>query len=164
MKRAVIAALLSVLISGCGPKALSPEQIQQVADLKSELVSTDAEIENAAKQQDMLSGGLIKSLVMARLEILKTNKALIQQRINAIESGAKVEVVTNQTSPDLKLAEKLTAELATLTREISTAKQEAAQYDGGLVGSIKKATIATKSKVWRCCSKNCCRRNMAWPS
>ena len=69
-------------------------------------MSTDAEIENAAKQQDMLSGGLIKSLVMARLEILKTNKALIQQRINAIESGAKVEVVTNQTSPDLKLAEK----------------------------------------------------------
>lgn len=138
MKRAVIAALLSVLISGCGPKALSPEQIQQVADLKSELMSTDAEIENAAKQQDMLSGGLIKSLVMARLEILKTNKALIQQRINAIESGAKVEVVTNQTSPDLKLAEKVTAELATLTREISTAKQEAAQYDGGLVGSIKR--------------------------
>jgi hypothetical protein len=146
MKRAVIAALLSVLISGCGPKALSPEQIQQVADLKLELVSTDAEIENAAKQQDMLSGGLIKSLVMARLEILKTNKALIQQRINAIESGAKVEVVTNQTSPDLKLAEKLTAELATLTREISTAKQEAAQYDGGLVGSIKKATIATQEQ------------------
>ncbi|MEX5714009.1 hypothetical protein IC615_00010 [Serratia ureilytica] len=41
---------------------MSPEQIQQVDDLKSELVSTDAEIENAAKQQDTLNGSLIKSL------------------------------------------------------------------------------------------------------
>ncbi|MEX5714008.1 hypothetical protein IC615_00005 [Serratia ureilytica] len=55
---------------------------------------------------------------------------------------------------DLKLAEKLTAELAMLTQEISTAKQEAAQLMVVWWGVDKKGNDShSKSKVWRCCSK-----------
>lgn len=146
MKKVVIATLLSILISGCGQKELSPEQVKQITSLKTELTTTDNDIENAAKQDEMLSGGLIKSLVKARLEILKTNKALIQQRINAIESGTKIEVVTSGVNPDPKLAGELASELESISHEISAAKKDAEQYNGGLIGSIKMATIATQEQ------------------
>ncbi|MGO4743097.1 hypothetical protein [Serratia quinivorans] len=146
MKKVIIATLLSVLISGCGQKELSPEQLQQVTSLKTELIKTDDDIKNATKQDEMLNGGLIKNLVHTRLEILRTNKALIQQRINAIESGAKVEVVTNAVAPDAKLAGELATELENLSHEISAAKKDAEQYNGGLIGSLKMATIATQEQ------------------
>lgn len=63
---------------------------------KAELSQTEGEISAAKEVDQQFSGGLIKNLTTARLEILGTNKALLEQRINAIESGAKIDVVVSE--------------------------------------------------------------------
>ncbi len=52
MKKTLIATLVSItMLTGCGPKELTPEQKQEVAALKAELSQTEGEI-SAAKHID----------------------------------------------------------------------------------------------------------------
>jgi hypothetical protein len=90
---------------------------------------------------------LIKSLIENRIEILETNKALIQQRINAVESGAKIEIKITGIKPDEDSAKAISKEIDSLTKQIIASKIDASQYVGGLVFAIKMATIATQEQT-----------------
>lgn len=148
MKKSLIACVISAtLLVGCGPTALSPEEKQQVNNLKSELSQTESDITSSKEQDALYTGGLIKSLVKAKLEILETNKALLQQRINAIESGAKINVTVNGTTPNPNEEKSLNNEIERLKVDISTAKSDAAQYSGGLVLAMKLSAIATQEQT-----------------
>lgn len=112
MNKTLIATLVGiVMLTGCGPEELTPEQKQEVAALKAELSQTEGEISAAKEVDQQFSGGLIKNLTTARLEILGTNKALLEQRINAIESGAKIDVVVSGVKPDPELAASIKTKL-----------------------------------------------------
>ena len=148
MMKSIVAGVISVaLLTGCGPKDLSPEQIKQVEALKVEMSKTDVEISSAIDLDEQYSGGLIKSLVRARLEVLKTNKALLEQRVNAIESGAKIKIDVSGFKPDMELASSLEKEINTLKGQILEAKSDAEKYAGGLVLSMKLAAIATQEQT-----------------
>ena len=147
MNKTLIATLVCVtMLTACGPKALTPEQKQEVAALKAELSQTESEISAAKKIDQQFSGGLIKNLTNARLEVLGTNKALLEQRINAIESGAKIDVVISGIKPDPELAASIKTEIDSLTRTINEAKADANQYSGGLIQSLKLSTVATEEQ------------------
>lgn len=148
MKKSILACLISVFIlTGCGPKELSPEEKQKVEQLKVELSQTENEISSANVANQNYSGGLIKTLISARVEILKTNQALIKQRIDAIESGAKITMDVPGTKPDETTAESVKNEIDALNAQISQAKAEANQYSGGLVLAMKLAAIATQEQT-----------------
>ena len=148
MKKSLVACVISAtLLVGCGPTALSPEEKQQVNNLKSELSQTESDITSSREQDALYTGGLIKSLVKAKLEILETNKALLQQRINAIESGAKINVTVNGATPNPNEEKSLNNEIERLRVDISTAKSDAAQYSGGLVLAMKLSAIATQEQT-----------------
>lgn len=124
MKRTILACVIAAtLLSGCGPKELTPEQKQEVSNLKSELSQTEKEIAAATEQQGQFTGGLIKNLTTARLEVLGTNKALLEQRINAIESGAKIDLAISGVKPDPEAAAALKTEIDKLALQISDAKR-----------------------------------------
>ena len=77
MKRSILACVIAAtLLTGCGPKELTPEQKQEVSNLKSELSQTEKEIAAATEQQGQFTGGLIKNLTTARLEVLGSINAL----------------------------------------------------------------------------------------
>lgn len=148
MKKSILACLISVFIlTGCGPKELSPEDKQKVEQLKVELSQTESEISSANAANQNYSGGLIKTLISARVEILKTNQALIKQRIDAIESGAKITMDVPGAKPDEATAELVKTEIDALNGQISQAKAEANQYSGGLVLAMKLAAIATQEQT-----------------
>lgn len=148
MKKSFLACLISVFIlTGCGPKELSPEEKQKVEQLKVELSQTESEISSANAANQNYSGGLIKTLISARVEILKTNQALIKQRIDAIESGAKITMDVPGAKPDEATAESVKTEIDALNAQISQAKAEANQYSGGLVLAMKLAAIATQEQT-----------------
>ncbi|MEN4633732.1 hypothetical protein ABEG70_01410 [Pantoea agglomerans] len=148
MKKTILACLISVFIlTGCGPKELSPEEKQKVEQLKIELSQTESEISSANAANQNYSGGLIKTLISARVEILKTNQALIKQRIDAIESGAKITMDVPGAKPDEATAESVMTEIDALNAQISQAKAEANQYSGGLVLAMKLAAIATQEQT-----------------
>lgn len=147
MKKTLIATLVSItMLTGCGPKELTPEQKQEVAALKAELSQTEGEISAAKHIDQQFSGGLIKNLITARLEVLGTNKALLEQRINAIESGAKIDVVVSGVKPDPELAASIKAEMEDLAVKINEAKTDASQYSGGLIQVLKLSTVATEEQ------------------
>lgn len=148
MKKSILACFISVFIlTGCGPKELSPEEKQKVEQLKVELSQTESEISSANAANQNYSGGLIKTLISARVEILKTNQALIKQRINAIESGAKITMDVPGAKSDEAASESIKSEIDALNDQISQAKAEANQYSGGLVLAIKLAAIATQEQT-----------------
>lgn len=147
MKKKLVATLVTiVLLTGCGPKELSPEQKHEVAALKAELSKTEREISSAKEVDQQYSGGLIKGLTTARLEVLGTNKALLEQRINAIESGTKIEIVVTSTKPDPELAASIKNEIDKLSDKIEEAKADANQYSGGLIQVLKLSTVATQEQ------------------
>lgn len=147
MNKSLIATLVGItMLTGCGPQELTPEQKQEVAALKTELSQTEGEILAAKEVDQQFSGGLIKNLTTARLEVLGTNKALLEQRINAIESGAKIDVVVSGTKPDPELAASIKTEIDNLTAKINEAKADASQYTGGLIQVLKLSAVATEEQ------------------
>ncbi|HUT55942.1 MAG TPA: hypothetical protein VM658_21300 [bacterium] len=125
----------------------SPEDVQKIAVLKTELEEVRSEVVAAEKKNSLLAGGLIKALVEARLEILKTTEALIQQRIHALETGATISIKVSGTEPNEELAARLGQEIETQLVELSKAQAEADKYSGGLLAVMKQATVATQEQT-----------------
>jgi hypothetical protein len=134
--------LIAVLLQACST-GLTPEQKQRVAELTQQLAQIRQDIGSAKQDSAQYSGGLIKELIAIRLEILQTNAALVEQRINALEAGSKVTVVTQASKPDPARAAELAKEIATQTTKLGEAKVEASRYEGGLVKAMADTTVAT---------------------
>ncbi|WP_288076485.1 hypothetical protein [Pseudomonas sp.] len=141
-----LSVLTIALLQGCGERDLSPEQKAYVATLEAELANTKSEVDASSKAASAYAGGLIKSLMEVRLEILKTNQALLEQRILAVRSGGGTKIGTIATKPDEQLAAQLATEVAQLKASIQAAQAEAARYSGGLVQAMKLATVATQEQ------------------
>ena len=135
------------MLQGCTEKELTQEQKAYVSQLESELSKTKQEIDSANQSSANYSGGLIKDLITTRVEVLKTNQALLEQRILAVQSKSSVTVATVASNADEELASKLAAEIAQTKVDIASAKAEAAQYSGGLILALKLSTIATSEQT-----------------
>ena len=135
------------LVSGCGQSELTPEQKAYVAKLESELNQTKQEIGSAEQTSARYSGGVLKLLASSRIEILKTNQALLEQRISAVSSGAPIKIETIASAPNETLAGSLSTEIQTVKANIEASKAEAARYNGGLIQMLKLSTIATTEQT-----------------
>ena len=139
-------ALLIVVIALSGQACaaeLTPEQRQLVVDLKQDLGRIRQEVEQATNDDAAYSGGLIKALIGVRLELLKTNEALVEQRIHALEAGARITVVVNAVKTDPIRAAELAKEVETQKARVVEARTEADRYSGGLVQAMAETSVAT---------------------
>jgi hypothetical protein len=141
----IASALLLATLSGCFNKELTPEEKALTEALRSELNSTKQEI-GVANSTASTYGGAIKLLATARLETLKANEALLEQRIQAIESGAKINIQVPAVQPDQVLASSIANEITTAKAGIAAGQVEANQY-GGLIKALKLATLATQEQT-----------------
>jgi len=135
-----------ILNWGCN-KTLRPEEMAAVDSLKVELSITRNEIQDATSKEALYFGGLIKTLITLRLEILKINEALIKQRINAYESGTDVSVEVKTIAVDTLEANKILGEIDKQKIIIGQAKTEADMYSGGLLLSLKLTQVATEENT-----------------
>ena len=139
----IIAIISVLLLSSCAAAQPTPEEQQRIDQLKEELARAQTQIAAAEQDDQSYSSGLIKTLIALRLEILRTNHALIQQRIHALESGAEIDIVVTGSEPDPELAASLLAEIETQRVKVEEAEQEANKYSGGLVRAMALSTLAT---------------------
>ncbi|MGH9364196.1 MAG: hypothetical protein ACRD1B_02880 [Thermoanaerobaculia bacterium] len=147
MRRPSCCALAVVMIFLFAGQActteLTPEQKQLVADLRQDLDRIRKEVEQAKADDARYSGGLIKALIGTRLEILKTNEALVEQRIHAIESGARVSIVVNAAKPDSARAAELAKDIESQRTKVAEARAEADRDSGGLAQAMAETSVAT---------------------
>jgi len=148
MKLRIIGVLLiSLLLSFSCNLGLNPEEREQVEILHSELEKVDKEVVAAQAELSNYGGGLIQGLLLARIEILKTTEALIQQRIQAIEGKAPVSIQTLASNQDLDRAEKLATEINKQEVKLREAEIEAGKYSGGLLRALALSTVATQAQT-----------------
>lgn len=148
INKTLIACIISsILLTGCGPRELTSEQKEQVESLKKELAQVESQISSSRTELKKYSSGIVANLIYSKTEILEANKLLIQQRINAIESGAKITESVPATQPNPELAASIKNEIDKLNGEISSAKQDASKYNGGLVLSLKLSSIAMQEQT-----------------
>ncbi|KAA5961210.1 hypothetical protein F3I54_01335 [Pantoea sp. VH_18] len=138
--------LSTILMSGCGPAKLNDSEKKLVDNLKVELSKTEKDIELSLSESQQYSQGLIRNLITSKKEILEINKALLQQRINALEAGAKIDFETKGTKTDPALADKISNEMGSLITKIDSDKADSGNYTG-LVQTIKLATIASEEQT-----------------
>lgn len=145
MKSRLSVCVLCICLAlvGC-KKSLSAEEQAQVQALRTELDATQKEVSATELQNAKFSGGLVKAQMAWRLETLKTNEALLQQRIHAIESGAKVTVETVATKADPDRAKMLQEEMTKQELKVSEADAKASLYSGGLAGTMAVIGAATE--------------------
>ncbi|NWB08919.1 hypothetical protein HX862_13490 [Pseudomonas sp. D5002] len=143
----IFCLLTAISLQGCGEKDLTPEQKAYVSNLEAELLQTTQDIDAGTRSAAVYSSGLIKDLISTRVEILKTNQALLQQRILAVQSKGSVTIATVTSKVDEDLANKLSAEITQAKAEITSAKAEAGQYSGGLIQALKLSTVATSEQT-----------------
>lgn len=101
------------------------------------------EIDQTINDDSAHSSGLIKSLIGVRLQILKTNEALVEQRIHALQGGTHMTVVVNRTKPDPVRAAELAKEIESQKAKLAEAKAEADRYTAGLVKAMAETSVAT---------------------
>ncbi|MFB2814148.1 hypothetical protein ACE014_09910 [Shewanella xiamenensis] len=148
-RKTVGMVLLSlVLLSACDmQKKLTPEEQQQVSSLKQELQKVDTDIGIEATELAQYSGGLIKNIKQIRLETLKLTRDIVNQRIQAIESGAKVTITVPVTQPSIERATALLSEIDQAKAQLAVAKENASRYSGGLVAALSLSTVATQEQT-----------------
>lgn len=134
------AIMFFVLLVICATPVLSETQLES---LRREHAQVEKEIANANTEHDRFSGGLVKSLLHARLELLRTNSALIEQRIHALEAGVKIRIVIDGTKPDMNRTMELEKEVKALDKKIAEQQAESERYSGGLVKAMMESGIAT---------------------
>ena len=145
MKRVVIIAIL--LCTSLSTPCIASKSAHTLDSLRAEQLQIDESINQAKEEDSKLSGGLIKALIGTRLELLLINSALVQQRINALESGAKIKVKLYEAKPDPERARNLKAEMDSIKSEIKAKEEEIAQYRGGLIKVTLMSAVATMNNT-----------------
>lgn len=122
---------------------LTPEEKQQVTELKAELILIQNDIKETQAKDEKIIGGLVKALLAVHLEQAQITENLIKQQILALETGAKVDIRSIQSSPDPALADQLAKEIEDIQTKIIAARKEAEKYSGGLVLATLTTQITT---------------------
>lgn len=143
--RATIFLTLILSLVACS-KQLSQEEVALVKQLTSENAELQKDIAVGEVETAKYPGGLLGLLIKSRLEIQKTNSALLQQRIHAIESGAKLKVEVHASSADPEKAKALSEEIKKQEASIVKAEATAAQ-SGGLIGVMNEMALSTEKNT-----------------
>lgn len=136
------------VLSACNEqRTLTPQEQELVGQLKQERDKLGQEIDNVSAEIDQYNGGLIKTIKQVREETLKLSRDILTQRIQAIETGAKVTIVVPTSQPDPERAQALQRDIEIAKQQLIEAKANAAQYSGGLIAAISQSTVATQEQT-----------------
>jgi hypothetical protein len=121
---------------------------EDVASLKSEIAAIEVEIRAAQTEDAGLTGGLIKSLVGARIAVLRETEAMLQQKLMASTFGISVHYAVDGKALVLppnseEVLAGVEQELADGVAKIMSQEVDAGRFSGGLVRAISLSTLAT---------------------
>ena len=128
--------------------ASDPTPVFDEDALREDVTRIETEISEALREDARYSGGLVKTLIGARLEILRQTLTMLQQRSLASDHGIQLEYSVDGTPFTLPEGasdelENVRKELTDLDSEIRTQQQQVARYSGGVAQAMALATLET---------------------
>jgi hypothetical protein len=144
----MIAKLISVSIIAALSAALFilvVESSPTTVELDADIAALQNKISDAKKKSDAFSGGLIKSLVEVRIEILASTEAMLAAKKESIVRRLNLQFQINgsefKSTSDL---ESIRADIAAAQGRVAAAEAEAAKYTGGLLQVLQLTKAATE--------------------
>jgi hypothetical protein len=147
MNKHKIAALLFVLLFiSCGTGSLINAQT-----LQADLDNIIKQIKVAEADSAKYSGGLIKTLIDSRIELLKNTKAMLEQRVIAQNNSIQIKYTIDGKGylplPNKEeILKQIESEAVQAIRDRDTLQKDADQYSGGLIKVTKLASVALKDQ------------------
>lgn len=143
MKKIII--LFSIMLAIV---SLGDAQVFNPQTLKTEISNLEKDIKASKTESDKYTGGMVKSLIDSRTQILANTKAMLEQRLAAGSYQIKINYTVDGKSyispaNKDKILQELEGTALTITKELEAAKTEAAKYSGGLVQAMKLVSVAT---------------------
>lgn len=120
-----------------GPPAVPEELVRERSEADKAIAAAEVDL----KQQSLPP--LAKALLAARLEIVKTSSALLQQRMAAIRSWTRQEMTlpVAQSNPERLAA--VEREIASTTARLKEQTKENDKWAGGLIKALTETGVAT---------------------
>lgn len=115
----------------------------QEVNLSPDISSITLRIEDAERTVASFDGGVIKTLAQYRLETLKMNRALLENRQLGIEVGIDPELVIPAVKPNPEQASDILADIQKQMQVIEAAEAEA-RNSGGLVQAMAFTRVETE--------------------
>ena len=115
-------------------------------ELEADIDTVQGEISQTEAEIDKYTGGLIKSLVMLRKEILLNTAAMLKQKQYSIINFVDLEFTIDGKPFESATPEQLAlmeTDIKNLNDEIAAQKEEASEYSGGLILVMKLSALET---------------------
>lgn len=106
-----------------------------IAAIREKIIAANTEAQN-------FEGGLIKALILARIETMKVTEAMLEQRLQAARIGAKYIYTLESPKLDLERLERINRDIGVTQAKLADAEAQL-PASGGLVGAIQAMTVAT---------------------
>ena len=140
----MIRTFLKSTISAAGLAAIAvAAQAESVEDLTVELDAMSQRIADAELIAMSDEPEAVREIAKLRLEVLELSRALLENRVLAIEGGNVRRIVVAGVEPDLRIAELLEGQLVATTDRIRAAREDAAGLEG-VEGSIARIRLETE--------------------
>jgi hypothetical protein len=114
------------------------------SDLSADIERVQTQISQA--QSDVESyGGMVRSLALLRLQVLKLTAAMLEQKALADREGIESNFVLEFAEPDAERLAQIATELTDARDALAEAEDEA-EGRGGLVGALAKTRVMTEKQ------------------
>lgn len=128
--------------------SVSCTQIPSTKDIDNDIADIDKAIIEAEHESHKYSGGLIKTLIEVRHEVLTTTKAILEQKRSGLRRFVPIRYTVDGNGYQVpqnknELLKAIEQDLAETENEIVKARHEQDQYSGGLIKSMILARLAT---------------------
>lgn len=122
---------------------LTNEQKNEIGRLQQKLEEINQQIDDASKENEEYSGGLIKTYIEVRIQLYEINKALVEQQIIALESGTQTSIEITALKPEPEKLDQLLADIEAQKIKNDETRAEIAKYSGGLIKVTYQSALAT---------------------
>lgn len=139
-------ASVPALAQDAPPAPRAPAEMAAAANpsaLRAEVVEIDREITEAEAELAGYEGGLIVTIIQARIETLKLTRAILENQAVAAAGGAVTEITLPVAAPDEARAAEILRDIEAQLAVIEEAEAEAAGA-GGLVGALAVSRVLTE--------------------
>ena len=145
MKILVSLAALTVIACGVLITLFTLGAPPSTRELDTDLGRVREQVAAAEEERSKYGGGLLVTLIDLRIEALRTNEAFLEMKRDSLLRRIDLKYVVNGTAvaPNPDRIASIERDIADTTAQLEKARQEAAQYTGGMMQTMLIVQTAT---------------------